>query len=115
MELSSIFKSPDLALNGVLTCNNGRFTKVDDQVDCYRNLNKANMFSIKARQGEFKGLVSGYARSVVIENPSFVVGEKARQRILSEQVRNVHSYVRGAFVAAFDSDFADVERLERAT
>lgn len=115
MDFSSIFKSLSLSLNGNLACDNGRFTKVDDQVDCYRNLNRANMFSIKARQGEFRGLVSGYARAVVVANPSFVVGEKARQRILSEQVRNVHSYVRGAFVAAFDSDIADVDGLERAT
>jgi len=76
MDFSSIFKSLSLSLNGNLVCDNGRFTKVDDQVDCYRNLNRANMFSIKARQGEFRGLVSGYARAVVVANPSFVVGKK---------------------------------------
>lgn len=82
MNFSLIFNSPELTLSCVLACENGRVTNVGEPVDCYRNLNKTNMFSIKSRHGEFKGLVSGYARGIVISAPSFVVGEKARRRIL---------------------------------
>jgi len=104
MRFGSFFPTSELPLDGALVGVSGRITLVKDSVDCYRNLNKPHSFSIKQRQGCFKGLVSGYARAVVIADPQFIVGEKARQRILRERVKNVHSYVRGTFITAFDSD-----------
>lgn len=81
-----------------------RITRVGDIVDCYRNLNKCNLFSIKQRAGALKGKVSGYARSVIIQNPTFAIGEKSRQTIVEKQSRNVHAYCRGSFVDSIDGD-----------
>lgn len=117
MNFEAVFSTPSLAADGLLTDVSGRTVAEGDLVDCYRNLNRANTFSIKQRGGEFKGLVSGYARAIVVANPTFVVGQKARERVVRESVRNVHSYVRGSFVAAFDSDILAqaVGRFKRAT
>lgn len=81
-----------------------RHTAVGDRVDCYRNLNKPTLFSIKQRDGEMKGKVSGYARAIILRNPDLVVSEKSRQRVLSEKSRNVHSFVRAEFVDAYGGD-----------
>lgn len=81
-----------------------RETRVGDMVDCYRNLNKPALFSIKQRYGAFKGRVSGYARSIVLKNPVFAISETSRQRVLKEKSRNVHSYVRGEFIHSQDGD-----------
>lgn len=117
MVIESLFSTQELLVSGILPGAADRSTSVNDLVDCYRNLNRPNSFSIKQRQGCFKGLVSGYARALVIANPTFVVGEKARQRILREKVKNVHSYVRGSFITAFDSDLLPAEsaKLKRVT
>jgi hypothetical protein len=75
-----------------------RITRVGDQVDVYRNLNRYELFSIKQRCGELKGKVSGYAQAVVIKNPTFAIGEKSRLRVLETgNSRNVHAFVRGQF------------------
>jgi hypothetical protein len=81
-----------------------RVTEIGDIVDCYRNLNKTSLFSLKQRYGALKGKVSGYARSVVLRNPEFVTSESSRQRVLLEKSRNVHSYVRGEFAFSNDGD-----------
>lgn len=105
MDFSSFFAMPplhndDFCVKGSVA----RVTVKGDPIDCYRNLNKDGMFSIRQRQGAFKGLVSGHARAIVITDPVLVVGEKSRQRVLSEQTRNVHAFVRGKFEAAFGCD-----------
>ena len=82
----------------------GRALIANELVDVYRNLNRPHSFSIKPRQGPHKALVSGYGRSVVICSPMLVVGEKARQRVIQEGRKNVHSYVRGNLVNIFEGD-----------
>ena len=90
---------------GLMAGPNSRLTEHGDLVDCYRNLNKPSMFSVRQREGLHKGLVSGYARAVILAAPVFVVSEKSRQRVLQPGgVRNVHAFVRGRFHSAFSSD-----------
>ena len=80
-----------------------RTTRRNDTVDCYRNLNRTDLFSIKQRKGEYKGLVSGYANAVIIAGPTFHVGKSANARIKKTQSKEVHAYVRGSFYDAFDT------------
>lgn len=75
-----------------------RHLMVGDELDCYRNLNKPAYFSLKARKGEFKSKVCGYATCVVLNNVDFVVGEKSRLRVLSSNRKNVHAYCRGKLI-----------------
>lgn len=89
---------------GMLSQVAGRQLRQGDAVDCYRNLNKSNCFSIKARAGQNKGLVVGYGQAIVISSPSLVIGEKSRERVLREKCRNVHTYVRGHLVDVIDGD-----------
>ncbi|HCV03515.1 MAG TPA: hypothetical protein DG048_12765 [Pseudoalteromonas sp.] len=81
-----------------------RTTSRNDVVDCYRNLNRTDLFSIKQRKGEFKGLVTGYARAILIAEPSFHVGKSANARIKQTQSKEVHAYVRGSFFDAFTKE-----------
>lgn len=90
--------------SGMVSQVEGRQLRQGDAVDCYRNLNKPNCFSIKARAGQNKGLVVGYGQAIVISNPSLVIGEKSRERVLREKCRNVHTYVRGQLVDVFNGD-----------
>lgn len=105
MNLPNWFDGPSLLdSDGLCRCVVGRELRAGQAVDSYRNLNKPHCFSIKAREGAHKGLVAGYARSVVIASPSFVVGEKARLRIVREKRKNVHSYVRGVLAGMYEGD-----------
>lgn len=105
MSLANWFDGPSLLdSDGLCHVINGRELRAGDAVDCYRNLNRPHSFSVKSRQGIFKGLVTDYGRAIVIAYPSFVVGEKSRQRVILERRKNVHSYVRGKLVDMFDGD-----------
>lgn len=72
------------------------------KVRVYRNLNKKEFYSILALEGEFKGKVCGYAKSVVIENVIFKVSAKSQQRVLRENRRNVHAFCEGFITDASD-------------
>ena len=66
-------------------------------VDVYRNLVKGGI-SVKAMEGEDYGRVIQYADEVVVEDVEFVVQPAGRQRVLDEQQKNVHAFVRGELV-----------------
>ncbi|MBU32545.1 MAG: hypothetical protein CL602_01375 [Alteromonas sp.] len=70
------------------------------RVRVYRNLNKAEFFSILALEGECKGKVIGYAKSVLIENGQYRVSEAGRQRVLRERRKCVHAYIDGVIADA---------------
>ena len=84
-----------------------RVTTSLDECDFYRNLNKKEFFSCKQRSGDFKGKVTAYAKIFIVKNPSFVISEKSRNRVLDQKCRNVHSYLRGQFLMASD-DIDDI-------
>ena len=60
-------------------------------VDVYRNLHK-NTWSIRSRT---TGRVIAHADNVVVKNVKFVVQPAGRQRVLDEERKNVHAFVRG--------------------
>ncbi len=60
----------------------------------YYNLQSAK-WSIKALDGEFKGLVIGHADGVQLGASVFKVSEAGRQRVLKEKRKNVHAGVEG--------------------
>lgn len=114
MSLSTWFNGPSLLDgNGLYMAGGDRLLNAGDSVDAYRNLCRPNSFSIKSRQGQFKGLVTGYGRSIVIATPSLIVGEKARLRVVQDRCKNVHSYVRGVLVGVFDGDLT-IELMNRS-
>ena len=64
------------------------------KVDVYRNLHNG-MYSIKSREGKFKGLVVAHAKQVWLDNVEFVVSDAGRARVLREKKKYVHAFVRG--------------------
>ena len=103
--------------NGVHRSIEGRHVSRFDAIDCYRNLNRTHCFSIRSRQGPFKGLVTGYGRSVVVQSPHIVISDISRQRVVREGVKNVHAYIRGQLFGVFDGDLVNAwqQRLFRVS
>ena len=60
-------------------------------VDVYKNLHK-NTWSIRSRT---TGRVVEHADNVLVRAATFVVQPAGRQRVLKEQRKNVHAFVRG--------------------
>ena len=75
------------------------------KVDVYRNLHNG-LYSIKARSGNFKGLVVAHARQVWLNDVEFVVSEAGRARVLREKKKYVHAFVRGTL-----SSFRGFDRI----
>lgn len=67
------------------------------RVGVYFNLHK-RMFSVRAMDGENKGRVVRHLPECAVRDVKFVVSEAGRQRVLREQKKNVHAYVRGELV-----------------
>lgn len=82
------------------------------RVRVYKNLHK-NCYSVKAHDGPMKGRVVAYKNEIVLEDVVFKVGEKARQRVLREGVKNVHAYVEGTIdPSALESKSSYIDGLE---
>lgn len=64
------------------------------KVFVYFNLRK-KVFSIRAMEGEFKGLVVAHSKRVSLTDARFKVSEAGRQRVIREQRKNVHAGVVG--------------------
>lgn len=60
-----------------------------ERVECYRNLHK-DCFSVRR-----KGIVQCHAESLLLSEVTFHVSQKGRERVLREQRKNVHAYVKG--------------------
>lgn len=78
------------------------------KVEVYFNLHK-RVFSVRSREAETRGRVVQHLNQCAIENPKFVVQQSGRNRVLREQRKYVHAYVRGVlsdssdeFVKSFD-------------
>ena len=67
------------------------------KVFVYYNLHK-NLFSVKALEGEKKGLVIAHVKRISLEDVEFKVSQAGRQRVLREQRKNVHAGVKGSWV-----------------
>jgi len=67
------------------------------KVEVYYNLHK-NLFSVKSRQGDDYGKVFKHTPREVIVSPTFAVRQSGRLRVLKENKKNVHAFVRGHIV-----------------
>ena len=66
-----------------------KLVETDTTVDVYRNLHKG-CWSV--RQG---GKVVAHCDYIVLRDARFIVGQSGRDRVIRDQVKNVHAYVRG--------------------
>lgn len=78
------------------------------KVDVYRNLQKGGL-SIRSRETESYGLVIDHREGVVLENVNFVVNESGRQKVLEENVKNVHAFARGIIAETMEINSEGVE------
>lgn len=69
------------------------------KVFIYFNLHK-KCFSIKALEGEYKGLVVAHRNEALVFDATFKVSEAGRQRVLREKRKNVHAGVVGEWIGA---------------
>jgi hypothetical protein len=79
------------------------------KVDVYFNLHK-KLLSVR-----HKGRVIHHSNYVKIVNPTFVVSEAGRQRVLREKRKNVHAFVRGELVALENNPEDSVDNLQTIT
>lgn len=64
------------------------------RVEIYYNLHK-HRFSVKSLQGKDYGKVFKHTCREVVVSPAFVVRQSGRMRVLEENKKNVHAFVRG--------------------
>ena len=62
------------------------------RVSVYKNLHN-NLFSVKTKN------VIGHTDYLILTNCEFRVQEKGRQRVIKEQRKNVHAYIKGDVVS----------------
>ena len=75
------------------------------RVEVYFNL-AHNMFSVRALEGKQAGRVIARMERVGIRNARFVVQNSGRRRVVAEQKKNVHAFIRGDF------DAESIERIQ---
>jgi hypothetical protein len=85
------------------------------QVRVYRNITK-NCWSIKSEDEELGQRVIGHAQSVILGIGSFKVSEAGRDRVRKEKRKNVHAWVTGMYIGAYDLEYcpAVLEYLAKA-
>lgn len=72
------------------------------KVFVYFNLHK-KVFSVRALEGDKKGLVIAHADKITLRDVAFKVSEAGRQRVLREKRKNVHAGVVGQWDGALDA------------
>ncbi len=70
--------------------------QIGQPIDVYRNLSR-ECLSVKSRMSESYGLVIDYVDQIVVNDASFIVHTPSRQRVLKEETKNVHAFVRGTW------------------
>ena len=79
------------------------------KVDVYFNLHK------KTLRIRHNGKVVCHSDNAKILNPTFVVSEAGRQRVLREKRKNVHAYVRGELDGFENNSDNSVDDLQTIT
>lgn len=77
------------------------------RVFVYFNLHR-KVFSVRALEGDRKGLVISHTASIVLDNVTFKVSEAGRQRVLRERKKNVHAGVVGEWSGVQQLDPQDM-------
>ena len=68
------------------------------EVKIYRNLSKKTnsvMINVPNFFGQKRWIVVGYIDEIRLDNAQFIVGEKTRQKVIREQKKYVHAFVKG--------------------
>jgi hypothetical protein len=64
------------------------------RVDAYRNLND-DCISLRSREPDTRGTVVDHVDRAVIKSTEFVVQPAGRRRVVEEERKNAHAFVRG--------------------
>jgi len=73
------------------------------KVDVYRCLNrKGFVFSIRQ-----SGFVVAHAENVTIENVNFIINLAGKKRVIKEQQKNVHAFLRG-YISNLDTTLTTI-------
>lgn len=67
------------------------------KVFVYFNLHK-KVFSIKALEGAYKGLVIAHSETVLLSEAVTKVSQAGRKRVLAEKAKNVHAGITGSLL-----------------
>jgi hypothetical protein len=99
----------DNDLTATVSCSSVPFMNITSgtKVEIYWNLHK-KVFSVRARSGEQRGRVIAHVDKFVLNNVSFVVNQAGRARVLQEQRKNVHAFVRGEWAESTDAKMSVV-------
>ncbi|HFK1543388.1 TPA: hypothetical protein ACGXM3_005210 [Bacillus cereus] len=84
----------------MLTYFKNRVIEESQKVNCFWNLH-LNVFSLEGRtmeNGAKKNLVLAHGNNIILLNVKFTVRESGRQKVLREQKKNVHAFVKGNFM-----------------
>jgi len=85
-----------------------RKIKQGEKVFVYFNLHK-HLFSVRSLEGENKGKVIAHAEKVSLNDCTFKVSEKMRQRVIQKRQKNVHAGVVGTLDLLFESEKGETE------
>lgn len=80
------------------------------KVFVYYNLHKRT-FSVKALEGQQKGLVVAHFDEITLYNVTFRVSQAGRARVLKEQRKNVHAGVVGQWFGTVDPVIRDTSDI----
>lgn len=83
----------------------GRIVNTLDSVMVYRNLN-ANKLSVM-----IKGVVHAHTSIIWLKNAEFVIRASGREKVLKEQRKNVHAFVKGTAMMSKIHIESNVERV----
>lgn len=83
----------------------GRTVRDGQRVEVYRNLHNG-LISIRDTKSK---LVLGHCTGVQLTNALFKVSQKGRERVLREQRKNVHAFVKGRLELTLDAFPANQE------
>lgn len=86
----------------------GRSVSLGEEVFIYRNL-RNGMWSIQKATRPYH--VLGYSKTLKLENATYHVNEKGRQRVNKERCKNVHAKVKGTLVSF---DYEDINKFKPA-
>lgn len=70
-------------------------------VDVYRNLNQ-DCLSVRSRESDTYGQVIAHVERAIVNGVEFVVQPAGRQRVLEDERKNVHAFVRGVWHPTVD-------------
>jgi hypothetical protein len=81
------------------------------KADVYKNLQTGG-YSIRSRETETYGQVVSHEDAVVVKDVDFVVNKAGRKKVLKEERKNVHAFVRGCIAPIDEWRLVEDEIIE---